>query len=139
MRLNRRIQCSAREVIEIRSASWGKLAQGCQPKSSDTETAASKWVISQFARLRTLYLVCNFLALFTRCNAKQSCTFDGRANCCGICLCGSDAGFNHYFGNPCSGDLGKCLEIEYVCIAQARKKRGANVDGLELGICPNIN
>ena len=40
------------------------------------------------------------LHFLNRCNAKGSCSFDGRAGCvAGGCDVG--AGFNHYFGNPC--------------------------------------
>ena len=69
----------------------------------------------------------NFFPLI-RCNGKQSCTFDGRAGCV-LGVCGSNAGFNNYFGNPCDDGTSKCLRIEHFCIAG---KVNAMLNGTEL-------
>ena len=75
-------------------------------------------VIHMLMEFHIIIYVC-FLG-FYRCNNKPSCTFYGKYGCSATILdpCGSDDGFNHYFGNPCTGMLAPktCLKIEYVCI-----------------------
>ena len=113
------------------SASWGKPSAfpiPCQPEDTDLGVAVAQYVISINTVSHSLLI---FLALFNRCNTKQSCTFDGSAGC-SILGCGADDSFSNYFGNPCPVVL-KCLSIEYVCQAPARKKREANINGSETG------